>query len=398
MTEPEGMDRKGMAGKTVGPPDVEGMASGNVSSAEEVTLVSSRRPGDRMTARERVTCVLGRRVPDRVPIHESFWPDTIERWKREGLPADVDVQDYFGTEIRGQGFDGSLQLPTEVLEETEEYTIIRDANGVVSKRFRHGAGWTPHWREWAIRTPEDWYRLRERMAANPDRLEKDALEANRRLRESDRWVCFTCLAPYEGMWPRVGQVRIFEWMMDEPRVVEDMCRAQADQSMAMFRLMVERGFRFDGVWAWGDLGYRAGPLFSPAVFKELVGPHHRRMNEFFHEHGMRTILHSCGKIAPLLPLLIEAGWDAIQPLEAKADQDVRKLKAIYGTRIVFFGNIDVRMLSGTREEIAEEIRSKLTVAKEGGGYIYHSDHSVPPTVSLDNYRFALSCVEEYGRY
>jgi uroporphyrinogen decarboxylase len=380
------------------PGDVENMASGQVTRAEEVTSGTSRRPGDRISARERVTCILERRVPDRVAIHDSYWSETIDRWKREGMPAEADAQEYFGTEIRGQGYDASFQLEQTVLEETAEYTIIKDTNGVTSKRFRQGSGWTPHWLDWTIKTPEDWYRLRERMAANPERMGNDALEANRRLRRTDKWVCFTCLAPYEGMWGRVGQVRIFEWMMDEPRVVEDMCRAQADQSMDVFRLMVERGLEFDGVWAWGDLGYRGGPHFSPAVFRELVWPHHRRMNDFFHGHGMRTILHSCGRIEPILPLLIEAGWDAIQPLEAKSGQDVRRLKAIYGTRIVFFGNIDVRSLSGSRDDIVEEVRSKLTIAKEHGGYIYHSDHSVPPTVSLDNYRFALSCVEEYGRY
>ncbi len=62
------------------------------------------------------------------------------------------------------------------------------------------------------------------------------------------------------------------------------------------------------------------------------------------------------------------------------------------------GNIDVRNLAGSREAIESEIRSKVTAGGAGGGYIYHSDHSVPKDVSLENYRFALKMLEKYGRY
>ena len=88
----------------------------------------------------------------------------------------------------------------------------------------------------------------------------------------------------------------------------------------------------------------------------------------------------------------------MHPLEAKARLDVRDLKPKYGHRLVLFGNIDVRKLSAGPEAIEEEIRTKVGFAKEGGGYIYHSDHSVPNDVSLENYRYALKMLEKYGRY
>jgi uroporphyrinogen decarboxylase len=100
----------------------------------------------------------------------------------------------------------------------------------------------------------------------------------------------------------------------------------------------------------------------------------------------------------LIPKLIEAGFAAIQPLEAKCGQDVRVLKERFGNKITFFGNIDIRKLSGTKQEIEDEISSKLPIAMKGGGYIFHSDHSVPPTVSFDNYRYAIELLEKYGRY
>ena len=78
-------------------------------------------------------------------------------------------------------------------------------------------------------------------------------------------------------------------------------------------------------------------------------------------------------------------------LEAKAGLDVGALKQEYGKRLVCFGNVDVRKLAGTRQEIEFEVRTKVEAGKEDGGYIFHSDHSVPNNVSLE-------VLEEHGRY
>lgn len=363
-----------------------------------VTLQApQRRPGDRMSSRDRLVATLNREVPDRVAIHDVYWLETIDRWRSEGMPGEVYVEDYMQTEIRYVGHDASFMLPREIIEETDEHKILRDSNGVTQKLFTHGVGWTPHWLDWALKTPEDWERLKPRLAPSRGRLEKEVGQISDLLRQSEKFVAFLTVAPYEASWPKLGQVGIMTMMMDSPETVKDIFESHVDLSIGCYQIAVDEGCRFDGVWAWGDLAYRSGPLFSPQIFKELLFPAHKRLNDFFHGEGLPTILHSCGKIEPLLPYLIEAGWDAIQPLEAKVGQDVRKLKQEYGDQIVLFGNIDVRILSSTKEQIEEEVREKVTAAKQGGGYIYHSDHSVPPTVSLENYEFALECVLKYGR-
>ena len=79
--------------------------------------------------------------------------------------------------------------------------------------------------------------------------------------------------------------------------------------------------------------------------------------------------------------------------------DIRNLAPRYGDRLAMFGNIDVMILdSNDRERIEEEIRSKFAAGMATRGYAYHSDHSVPPTVSWDTYRFIIQCVEKYGQY
>jgi uroporphyrinogen decarboxylase len=97
--------------------------------------------------------------------------------------------------------------------------------------------------------------------------------------------------------------------------------------------------------------------------------------------------------------LIEAGWDCLNPVEVKAGMDLRELKPLYGDRLAFYGGIDVRLMSAEDDSvIEEEVRTKIECAKQGGGYIYHSDHSVPEDVSWDNYQRLMKLVHRYGVY
>jgi len=163
--------------------------------------------------------------------------------------------------------------------------------------------------------------------------------------------------------------------------------------------MLARGFQFDGVFVANDLGYRNGTFFSPAAFRECEFPAQRRMYATFREHDLPVILHSCGNVREHVPQLIEAGLTCLNPLESKAGMDVVDLKQEFGDRLAFMGGIDVRAMADPDPAVIEhEIAGKLPVAKQGGGYIYHSDHSVPDNVSWEQYQRVMELVREYGAY
>jgi uroporphyrinogen decarboxylase len=117
------------------------------------------------------------------------------------------------------------------------------------------------------------------------------------------------------------------------------------------------------------------------------------------DKGLSGILHSDGNLWPLIPHFIEAGINCVQPLEVKAGMDVRELKRRFGDQLAFMGGINVTaMYDPDPRIIEEEIRSKFEVAKVGGGYIYHSDHAVPPNVSFERYERIMELVRNYGEY
>jgi uroporphyrinogen decarboxylase len=98
-------------------------------------------------------------------------------------------------------------------------------------------------------------------------------------------------------------------------------------------------------------------------------------------------------------MFVLAGFKCLEPLEVKAGMNLIELKKQFGEKLAFMGGIDVRAMANPNPDvILEEIRNKITIAKQGGGYIFHSDHSVPDNVSFQQYQRVIALVREYGRY
>jgi uroporphyrinogen decarboxylase len=144
----------------------------------------------------------------------------------------------------------------------------------------------------------------------------------------------------------------------------------------------------DGVLTADDLGSAHGPLMSPRTWADVFQPEVARLGRFLRGHGIDFWMHSDGAIGPLIDDFVEAGVEVLNPLEAKAGMDVVELRRRYGTRLAFYGNIDATKMAGPQEIIRAELRRKVPVARDGG-YVFHSDHSCPPSVTLERYRWIL---------
>lgn len=351
-----------------------------------------------MTPRERINTLLSKGIPDRVPIHDTYWETTLQRWWEEGLPKDVSPDEYFQTEITRIGGDHSMQFPFRTEEETDRYRVYWDDNGAFRKDLLTPDGWTPQWLDFTIRNRDDWHKHRHRMAFSESRIPQTTVDTYHRARRQGKFVVYSGHACFHPTWEKIGMENELMAMVGEPDFITELFAAHTQLILDIYEGMRRQGMEFDAAWFNDDLGWTVSPLISPDMYRELVFPHHKRLCDYFADRDLKTFLHSDGNIAPLIPHFLDAGFVALHPLEAKAGLDVRDLKQQYGDRLILFGNIDVRKLSGTKEEIEEEIRTKLTVAKEGGGYIYHSDHSVPSSVSFAHYCFALEMVKRYGAY
>lgn len=352
-----------------------------------------------MTSRERVTLTLQHKEADRIPVQDSLWGTTVARWRGEGMPDDKPPQVQFGWEMAGFGGDETLRLPAERIEETDQYVVAKGADGAVVKNWK-GRVSTPEMIDFTIRTRADWEAVRSRMTWDDTRV--DWAGQRKAYEDAQRLGLFTFASFYTGFTrtcDMCGTDTVLMGMADDPGWVQDMLMTRAQLCLRIAEEMMARGFDFDAAWIWDDLGFKQRSFFSADMYRELVMPAHRLICDAFKARGKFTILHSCGYVGELAPLIIETGFDCLQPIEVKAGNDVLDFKRRYGDRLTFMGGIDVRAMADPDPDIVErEIADKIPILKQGGGYIYHSDHSIPDNVSLQQYRRVLDLVARYGRY
>lgn len=352
-----------------------------------------------MTSRERVRAALEHRETDRIPIHDSPWGATVNRWRHEGMPDDIPPAEYFGYELASIGADLSPRFPIRILEKNETYIVETTPFGGVRKNFRDYST-TPEVIEWPIQSREDWDRIKPRL--EPDYTRVDWVSARvtyERAAEEGKFITFGAAMGYDLFQSYLKSEELLIALITEPDWAREMFRTHAELLVAMAQMMMDKGFKFDGAFLYNDMGYRNGLLFSPDTYRDLLLETDQMVCGFFHEHDMPVILHSCGCVKELIPHLVEAGFNCLQPLEVKAGMDLIELKERYGDCMAFMGGIDVRAMAHPDPAvIEEEIRSKIEVAKQGGGYIYHSDHSVPKNVSFQQYLHVMDLIRRHGRY
>jgi uroporphyrinogen decarboxylase len=356
-----------------------------------------------MTGQERVQRMFARKDQDRVPRHESFWGETIERWQGEGLRGDRQtVLDLLGSDFHGLCWVWPASFPgqNEIVEEDEETKVVRDGHGKLVRYWKHKSG-TPEHLGFECDSREKWEKVfKPALLDTGLQIDPDAVKRSyRKGREKGRWCHLTGIESFEHTRTLMGDEISLMAMAEDPEWVQDVSRTITDQVLRNFDAVMATGIQPDGVWIYGDMAFNHATMCSPQMYRELIWPDHKRLADWAHAHRMKFIFHTDGDINGVMELYLEAGFDCLQPLEAKANMDIRKLCPKYGRRMAFFGNVDVmKMMTNDLELIEKEIEAKILAGKETRGYAYHSDHSVPPQVSWPTYQAIIKMVEKHGRY
>ena len=150
-----------------------------------------------------------------------------------------------------------------------------------------------------------------------------------------------------------------------------------------------------------DLGTDTGPFMSPATYRQLFKKHHARLCGYVHKHStMHTFLHSCGSIHALLPDLIDAGFDVINPVQtACRDMDPAGLKRDFGNDITFWGGgADTRNIlnHGKPQDVRADVLERLKILAPGGGFVFNTIHNILPDVPPENIVAMFEAVETYN--
>lgn len=214
------------------------------------------------------------------------------------------------------------------------------------------------------------------------------------------WVPGTHIAQPKGIRDPL------DWIVahkTNPEYITGIFERQCEVGLENARLVWQAaGSKIDVCFVSGtDFGTQDRPFISPAMYRAMYKPFHRRINDWIHQNTTwKVFFHSCGSIIALLDDLVEAGVDIINPVQCSAaGMDAAELKKRYGKELVFWGGgIDTQwtLPFGTPDEVYQQARERIRIFNDGGGFVFNTVHNIQQNVPVENVRAMLRAVAESG--
>jgi uroporphyrinogen decarboxylase len=361
-----------------------------------------------MNARERYLAAVLFGEPDRVPLEPGCGrQSTRARWYSEGLPEDVANYNRYAYELAG----GELPAPEsgpgfpvnermipifeeKVIEEREDSRIVQDWKGNICEigkeytveHLRNAIDFvTRRWVKCPVESDEDWQDMKRRYdPATPGRLPADAADLKVRLADREHPITLHFSGPFWQLREWLGFEDLCMAFYDKPALIQDMLDFWCDY---ILRLM-ERAFEFvvpDCVHLSEDMAYKKFAMISPEMTRRYLLPVWRKWGEAIRAAGVPVYaIDSDGFIGELIPIWLEAGVNACDPIEVAAGNDIVQMRREFGRDMAFHGGVDKRAMAKGGAVIEAEM-ARLEPVIADGGFIPSCDHGVPADVSWPDY-------------
>ena len=341
---------------------------------------------------------------DRVPDLEfGYWPQTIRRWLREGLPVELSETErnsmfvekldrYFGFEAEGYSIPIEMKMnpefEEEILERKESSVIMRGKDGIVAERYLNDSELSsiPHFLSFPVKDPGDWERIKERYRADDPirRVPQEKIEGARRAVEAGRSIGVFVCGFYGKIRDWMGVEAISFAFYDYPDMIRDMVRHWSETAAALIESLPP-DIPIDRVDWWEDMASKNGPLVGPGLFREFLQPGYHRVMSAAKKRGCVLGMVDCdGNPHDIVANWMEEGVNIMFPVEATEGLDPYRWREEFGMELRLRGGISKPAVAAGGRALEDELR-RITPLFEQGGYIPHLDHLVPPDISLKNY-------------
>jgi len=202
-------------------------------------------------------------------------------------------------------------------------------------------------------------------------------------------------AVFTGLWcpffhnvaDLFGMENYFVKMYTDPDVVDAVTERVVGFYLAANEIFYQAaGDSFDTFFFGNDFGTQLDLFISPELFRRFVLPHFKRLIDQAKKYGKKVLLHSCGSVSRVIPLLIEAGIDGLHPLQAKAaHMDAETLAREFRNDLAFVGGVDTQelLIRATPAQVREEVLRLRDLL--GPNLIISPSHeAILPNIPLDN--------------
>jgi len=357
-----------------------------------------------MNARERYLETLLFGKPDKIPFSPG-WPreSTLRVWHAQGLPEDVSwyayLLEHLGIEMEptkphvalGVDFKMIPQFEEKVLEHRDGHYIVQDWMGAITEisdeydytYIRSAKDFvTRKWHRFPVISRQDW---EERMKWRYDptaagRFPADFAALCEALRDRDYPLIVSFNGPFWQMREWVGMEGLCALTIDDPQFVADMAEFWRTYVMAVLEQILRR-VRMDVLYVSEDMAYKAHSMISPAMTRRFLQPAYVSWIDLLKSYGDGFLdMDSDGYIAHLIPIWIESGIKACNPIEVAAGNDLNEFRRQFGHRMAYHGGIDKRCIAAGGDVMRDEVMRLVPVLRDGG-FIPSCDHGVPPDIS-----------------
>jgi len=353
-----------------------------------------------MNGYERIMAALRLEQPDRVPIFELIINEPVIKALYPDLSLEVQLQ---------RGSQGIYQIQADFIEreDIDAITIFEDFRPKKWIDKEHyidewGITWQipssgiPYVVSHPIQKEED---LDAYTPPDPDAdYRLDTLKEAVKRFKGEKAIMFLGHDAFEFSHYLRGMDNLLMDYVLNPDFAKRIARIVTDYKKRVLERAADEGA--DILLTGDDYSHRHAPIMSPEHFREFVLPYLQEVVDVAKEKGVPFIKHTDGNIWAVIDDIIDAGIDAIDPLEPMADMDIGRVKELYGDRIAVVGNVDCgELLSrGAPEEVVEAVKETIAKASPGGGHILASSNSIHPAVKPENYKAMLETARRYGRY
>lgn len=286
----------------------------------------------------------------------------------------------------------------KVIEENERHRIETTQGGAKVMVYKKFPWRMPKYLDRPVKDRATWNEYKKRLDPDtPERWPSDWKTFIQQKNNEDVPTCLQLFGFFASLREWLGTESLLYMFYDDPKLIEDMM----EHLLYLYMGIAQRAVKdliIDRIDFQEDIGYKTGSLISPDMVKKFMIPRYKKLTGFCHSNGIDIILiDSDGNINELIPIwLDECGVNFHWPLEVAAGMDAVALRKKYGKNLILGGNIDKRVFAKGKEAIHEEVMSKVPFLLETGGYFPSLDHSIPPDISLENFRYFINLLREIG--
>lgn len=317
-----------------------------------------------LDSRERVNRMFERRDHDRVPRHDSFWSDTVERWQREGLFGDArSVLDALESDFQPLSWIWPQAFPGEerLVSQDAETRVVRDANGKVVRYWKGRMG-TPEHLGFDCDSRDKWERvfkpalLETGLQCDPSAIARSYRQA----RHNGKWCHLAGVESFEETRSLMGDEITLMAMAEDPEWIRDVSRTFTELVLRNLDAAMATGIQPDGLWIYGDMAFKTATMCSPAMFDEFVLPYQKPLLEKF-----ALNYYGCCEQLEQRFEKVERGVPRLRRVSVAPHAHQRKLAEQIAGRYVFCRKCDpVPVCVGFNEEaIRADIRHTLDAAR-----------------------------------